>query len=52
MAPKKGQQTAKGSGTGKGKARKPKQATQKTPLQRVMIMGPTGKLRLEWRPWS
>lgn len=28
-----------------------KQATQKTPMQRVAVMGPTGKIRFEWRPW-
>ncbi len=36
----------------KGKSgRNSKQPTQKTPMQRVAVMGPTGKLRFEWRPW-
>lgn len=35
---------------GKG-GRNNKQPTQKTPMQRVGVMGPTGKLRFEWRPW-
>lgn len=25
--------------------------TQRTPQRRIQIMGPTGKLRMEWRPW-
>jgi hypothetical protein len=28
-----------------------KQPTQKTPMKRIAIMGPTGKLRFEWVPW-
>lgn len=36
----------------KGGAKKHnKQPTQKTPMQRVAVMGPTGKIRFEWRPW-
>ena len=36
----------------KGKAaKKQKQPTQRPPQQRVMVMGPTGKIRFEWRPW-
>lgn len=36
----------------KGKSgRHSKQPTQKTPMQRVAVMGPTGKVRFEWRPW-
>lgn len=50
MAPKKGQQPSKGSSS-KGKHNNKKQPTQKTPMQRVAVMGPTGKLRFEWRPW-
>ncbi len=50
MAPKKGQQPAKGGKS--GKHNKKKQPTQKTPMQRVLVMGPTGKTRLEWRPWA
>lgn len=34
-----------------GKHRKQKQPTQKTPMQRIVVMGPTGKTHLEWRPW-
>lgn len=34
-----------------GKAKKVKQPTQRPPQQRVMVMGPTGKIRFEWRPW-
>lgn len=38
------------SGTSKpGVAKKQKQPTQVTPEQRVMILGPTGKRRFEWR---
>jgi hypothetical protein len=34
------------------KKRKQKQARDpRTPMERVMIMGPSGKLRLEWRRW-
>lgn len=34
------------------KKRKEKNKTQpKTPMQRVAVIGPTGKRRLEWRPW-
>lgn len=33
-------------------AQKQKQPTQKkTPMQRVAVMGPTGKIRFEWRAW-
>lgn len=34
-----------------GSKRKNKQPTQKPVMQRVAVMGPTGKLRFEWRPW-
>lgn len=30
----------------KGKNKGPR-----TPMQRVLVIGPTGKKRLEWRPW-
>lgn len=36
----------------KGGGKKQKQPTQKPAMQRVAVMGPTGKLRFEWRPWS
>lgn len=29
--------------------KKGKEPTQRTPKQRVMIVGPTGKKRMEWR---
>lgn len=32
-------------------AKKQKQPTQRTAFQRVMVVGPTGKRRFEWRPW-
>lgn len=35
----------------KGKNRNQKQPTQNTPMQRVAVMGPTGKIRMEWREW-
>lgn len=35
--------------SGKSRVKKKKQPTQFTPQERVMVMGPTGKLRLEWR---
>jgi len=50
MSQKKGQKPAQSSSKGKA-AKKQKQPTQKTPMQRVAVMGPTGKLRFEWRPW-
>lgn len=34
-----------------GKAKKQSQPTQRQPMQRVMVVGPTGKRRFEWRPW-
>ena len=43
MALKKGSQTAK-----VGTPKKTKQPTQYTVQQRVMVLGPTGKRRLEW----
>jgi propanediol utilization protein len=47
MAPRK----ATGSPSKGGKAKKQKQPTQFAPQQRVMVLGPTGKRRFEWRPW-
>lgn len=41
---------AKGSTT-KKRVQKKKGPGQKPPMQRVLVMGPTGKTRLEWRPW-
>jgi hypothetical protein len=32
-------------------SKKQKQPTQRTPFQRVMVVGPTGKRRFEWQPW-
>jgi hypothetical protein len=54
MAQTKGQ-PAKGAAKGgsKGKAaKKQKQPTQRPAQQRVAVMGPTGKIRFEWRPWN
>lgn len=34
-----------------GTAKKQKQPTQRPAQQRVMVVGPTGKIRFEWRPW-
>lgn len=34
-----------------GKQRKQKEGTQKPKMQRIKVMGPSGKLRLEWREW-
>lgn len=42
---------AKG-GSSKRKQKQKGKTQPKTPMQRVMIMGPTGKLRLAWRPWE
>lgn len=42
---------AKPVSNSKGKTRNQKQPTQRTEQQRIMVMGPTGKLRMEWRPW-
>lgn len=36
----------------KGKTRNQKQPTQRTAQRRVQVMGPTGKLRMEWRPYD
>ena len=37
----------------RGNAKKAaKQPTQRTPMERIMVMGPTGKKRMEWRPWG
>lgn len=35
--------------SGKSRAKKAKQPTQFTSQERVQVMGPSGKLRLEWR---
>lgn len=48
MALKKIPQKPAGKG---GRVKKKKQPTQHPPMQRVMVMGPTGKIRFEWRPW-
>lgn len=45
----------KGKSSGKGststRKQKKKGGTQKPPMQSVMVMGPTGKTRMEKRPW-
>lgn len=54
MAPKKGASSngAGSSKSGKGKHNK-KQGTQaRTPKERIVVIGPTGKRRLEWREWG
>jgi hypothetical protein len=52
MARKPGQKPSTGSSK-PGQPRKEKNKTQaRTPMQRVMVMGPTGKIRFEWRPWE
>lgn len=35
-----------------GAAKKTKQPTQKTPQQRIKVLGANGKFRFEWRDWS
>lgn len=35
-----------------GVAKKVKQGTQRTPQQRVMVLGKNGKIRFEWRAWG
>lgn len=52
MAQKRGNIKASAPAKGKGGRNKhSKQPTQKTPMQRVAVMGPTGKIRFEWREW-
>lgn len=43
--------TAPSSPAKSGRSKKQKQATQRTAMQRVMVVGPSGKRRLEWREW-
>lgn len=50
MAPRKGVGSP-GTSKSSGRTKKTKQPTQRPPMQRVMVMGPTGKIRFEWRPW-
>lgn len=38
-------------GSNKKAPKKQKQPAQKTPMQRVMILGANQKIRFEWRPW-
>lgn len=40
-----------GSSKPGGTAKRKKQPTQHSLMQRVMVMGPTGKIRFEWRAW-
>lgn len=51
MAQKRGTNKTSAPAKSKGGRKNSKQPTQKTPMQRVAVMGPTGKLRFEWRPW-
>lgn len=39
-------------GEGSKKKKKVREATQKTPKESVMVMGPTGKCHMEWRDWA
>jgi hypothetical protein len=39
------------SETRTSKQKRAKQPTQRPPMQTVVVMGPTGKLRMERRPW-
>lgn len=39
------------SGASKKKRKEKNKPDPKTPMKRVKVMGPTGKLRLEWHPW-
>jgi hypothetical protein len=53
MAQKRGSKKVSAPVSNKGgRKRNNNQPTQKTPMQRVLVIGPTGKRRLEWRPWS
>lgn len=53
MAQKRGSKKVSAPTSSKGgRKRKSNQPTQKTPMQRVAVMGPTGKVRMEWRPWE
>lgn len=52
MAPKKGMNSKATSSTGGKNKRGNKQPTQKTPMERVAVMGPSGKVRFVWRPWA
>lgn len=47
MTPKQQQSAKKASRRKSGK-----QPTQKTPQQRVLIIGPDGKRRFDWRDWA
>lgn len=52
MVRKPGQKPSSGSSSS-GKAHKEKNKTDpRTPMQRVLVVGPTGKKRLEWREWE
>lgn len=51
MAQKRGMNKSSASASKGGAKKHNKQPTQKTPMQRVAVMGPTGKIRFEWRPW-
>lgn len=53
MAQKRGSKKVSApSNTKGGNKRTNKQPTQKPAMQRVLVIGPTGKRRLEWRPWT
>jgi hypothetical protein len=53
MAQKRAQPKASTPASSKGGGKKKnKQPTQKPPMQRVRVIGPTGKARMEWREWG
>jgi hypothetical protein len=51
MAPKRGTNKASTPSKKKGGRKNSKQPTQKPAQQRIAVMGPTGKIRFEWRDW-
>lgn len=51
MARKRGTSKTSAPVSKKSGGKKSKQPTQKPAMQRVAIMGPSGKVRFEWRPW-
>lgn len=39
-------------GSSKRKKKQKGKTQPKPPMERVMVMGPSGKTRMEWRPWG
>lgn len=52
MARKRVQKASAPVSKNKSGGKKQKQPPQKPAMQRVAVMGPTGKIRFEWRPWN